>query len=138
MSNFTTPTKTKTKTETKTEKKIKINEDFNVERIDSGNYPKKERQENSYNQTDLKNFREDQTGEALFNRAQNAIYTNGEKIIPPPSGPEIMSNLKNLEQYRRWGGSSKKMRSHKNKLTKRTRRNKHSKTTKTKKPAKKK
>lgn len=122
MSNYKTPTK------------IKINENSNLERIDSGNYPKKNRQLNSYNQYDFNEFRRDQRDEALFNRSQNSIYTDGKKKIPPPPGPEIMSNLKNLEQYRRWGGLSKKLRSRTNK---RTRRNKHSKTAKTKKPAKK-
>lgn len=118
MSNYTTP------------KKIKINEDSNLERIDSGNYPKKNRQLNSYNQYDFNEFRKDQRDEALFNRSQNSIYTDGTKRIPPTTGPEIMSNLKNLEQYRRWGGLSKKLRSRKNRRSKRTRKNKHRKTTK--------
>lgn len=118
MSNYTTPPK------------IQINENLNLERIDSGNYPKKNRQLNSYNQNDFDNFRQDRRDEVLFNRAQNSIYTDGTKIKPPPHGDQIVSDLKNLEQYRRWGGLSKKMRSRKNRRSKRTRKNKHRKTTK--------
>jgi len=119
MSGFTTP-----------KKEVKINEFYNAERIDSGNYPKNKRQENSYNQYDFKEFSKDRRDEALFNRSQNAIYTDGTKRIPPPHGPQIVSALKELEQYRRWGGLSKKMRSRKNRRTGRTRKNKHRKTTK--------
>jgi hypothetical protein len=111
-------------------KEVKINESYNAERIDSGNYPKIQRQNNSYDSGDFNNFRRDQLDEAFFNRAQNAIYTDGTNAISPPDGPQIISNLKKLEQYRRWGGLSKKMRSRKNRRTKRTRKNKHRKTIK--------
>jgi hypothetical protein len=119
MSGFTTP-----------KKEVKINEYYNAERIDSGNYPKNKRQENSYDSGDFNNFRRDQWDEALFNRSQNAIYTDGTKRIPPPHGDKIVSDLKKLEQYRRWGGLSKKMSSRKNRRTKSTRKNKHRKTIK--------
>ena len=119
MSEFKTP-----------EKKVKIDETYNAERIDSGNYPKNRRQENSYNQYDFKDFRRDQRAEELFKRSQQAIYSDGKKRIPPPPGDQIVADLKNLEQYRRWGGLSKKIRSSKKNRTKRTRKNKHRKTTK--------
>jgi len=107
MSEFKTP-----------EKKVKIDETKNLERKDSGKYPKYLRQQNSYTSNGFQVKSEYPQDEVLFNnafvRAQNSIYTDYDgKRIPPPPGDQIVSDLKNLEQYRRWGGLSKKMRSRK-------------------------
>lgn len=94
MSDFTTP-----------KKEVKINEEFNAERMDSGNYSKYDRKNNSYNPTDFNSFKQDQQREA-YKQVQNAIYYKGKDKMPPPSGPQIMEDLRNARDNRRtpWGG----------------------------------
>jgi hypothetical protein len=118
MSDFTTP------------KKVNINEQLNTERMDSGNYSRYERKNNSYKPTDFDSFREQQQQEA-FKRVQNAIYYKGKDKMPPPSGPQIMEDLRNARDSRRtpWGGK-KKSYSKRKKLSKHSKRNKKNKTKK--------
>jgi hypothetical protein len=107
-----------------TPKKVRINEFYNMSRIDSGNYPKENRRDNSYKAQDFKLFANDKTNER-FDKVQYDIFKNYKKG-PAPSGDKIVEDLKNLEQYRRWGGLSKKSRSFRNKhkRTKKSRRTK--------------
>ena len=118
MSDYTTP------------KKVRINEYNNMKRVDSGNNPIVNRYYNSYHNEDYKDFKQDYRNER-FNNLYDNINGNKARGIPPPTGPQLAEDLKNLEQYRRWGGLSKRMRSRRNKRTKRvkkTRRNKRKKT----------
>lgn len=114
-SNYTTP------------KKVRINEFYNMNRVDSGNYPKVNRKDNSYNQSNFNEFKQDYKNER-WNDLYNNINGNAARGIPPPTGPQLAEDLKNLEQYRRWGGLSKRVRSRRHKRIKKTRRNKRKKT----------
>lgn len=124
MSDYTTP------------KKVRINEYNNMKRVDSGNNPKVNRYHNSYHAEDYKDFKDEYKNER-WNDLYNKVNGDANRGIPPPTGPQLATDLKNLEQYRRWGGLSKKMRSRRNKRTTRTkrsrqtRRNKRRKTTRT-------
>ena len=119
-----------------TPKKVRINEFYNMNRIDSGNYPKENRRDNSYKPRDFKIFANDKANES-FDKLQYDIFKNYKKG-PAPPGDKIAEDLKNLEQYRRWGGLSKKSRSYRNKhkrtkksrLTKRTKRTKRTRSAK--------
>jgi hypothetical protein len=119
-SDFTTP------------KKVRINEYNNIKRVDSGNNPKVNRYHNSYHAQDYKDFKDEYKNER-WNDLYNNINGNAARGIPPPTGPQLATDLKNLEQYRRWGGLSKRMRSrrHNHKRTKHTRRNKRKKPART-------
>jgi len=109
MSGYTTP------------KKVRINEYNNMKRVDSGNNPKENRYHNSYHAEDYKDFKDEYKNERL-NDLYNKVNGDADRGIPPPTGPQLATDLKNLEQYRRWGGLSKKKRSCRNKRTKRTKR----------------
>ena len=132
MSDYTTP------------KKVRINEYNNMKRVDSGNYPKENRYLNSYHGKNYDDFTQDYRNEikkeVIINNLYDNIFGNKARGIPPPTGPQLAEDLKNLEQYRRWGGLSKRMRSRRNKRTKRvkkTRRNKRKKTSRSTKSTKK-
>lgn len=111
MSDFETPKKSL----------IKINESMNAARLDSGNYPKQLRKENTYTGYDYAKFKESARSEAFENLQKN-IYKG-----LPPSGEEIMESLKNPRSGFFGGVVKRKSRKSKNttktKKTKRSRKN---------------
>jgi hypothetical protein len=114
MSGYTTP------------KQVRIKTYNNMSRIDSGNNPFPNRYENSYHAEDYTKFKQDYKTEKL-----NKLYDNifGD-LKNPPSGDEVVADLKKLEEQGKWGGLSKRVRSRRNKRSKRsrpTRRNKRTK-----------
>ena len=51
------------------QKKVRINEFYNMNRVDSGNYPKLNRKDNSYNQSNFNEFKQD-----YINERWNDLY----------------------------------------------------------------
>ncbi len=109
--------------ETPIKNRINFDLDRNSFRLDSGNYPKYQRRENTYNRYDYNQFKNDRFNEE-FDKAQKNIYDQGHV----PSGQEIMNRLNELRSEGKWGGLKRRKTMNKRKRT--NRRNKKNKTRK--------
>jgi hypothetical protein len=70
----------------------------NIVRTDSGNYPREDRQANTWSTRDEKYARKHSEYEQRFGLGPGGLKT----------GPQLSQSLKTLEKQGRWGGKSRK------------------------------